>query len=133
MKPQKFISYAPYNNFSYTQLSFVFVLQEDSCFDHDDIDACFLDNLQKDFGIFHVLHLETFLSLFNNIYLLVLYICKKVIKNIFYKLQKLSFKMRVTYVIGLLELFFTIFLKNHLNCFKYNMFCFHNFSENVPE
>ena len=93
MKPQKFISYVLYNNFSYTQLSFVFVLQEGSCFDHNDIDACFLFNLQKDFGIFHVLDLETFLSLFNNIYLLVLNICKKVIKNIFYKLQKITFKM----------------------------------------
>ena len=70
---QKIISYVPNNNFSYTQLSFVFLLQIDSCLDHDDTNpfslfffrkifislkpffAFFLFLLHKDFGTFHVL------------------------------------------------------------------------------
>ena len=37
------------NNFSYIQLSFVFVLQKDSYFAHNDTETFFLFLLQKDF------------------------------------------------------------------------------------
>ena len=39
------------NIFSYTQLSFVFLIQKDYYFNHDDTDAFFLFFLQKDFYI----------------------------------------------------------------------------------
>ena len=37
------------NNFSYNQLSFVFLLQKDFYFNHDDTDAFFFFLLQKGF------------------------------------------------------------------------------------
>ena len=45
----KIIFYALINNFSYTQLSCVFLLQKDFYFDPDDTDPFFLLLLQKDF------------------------------------------------------------------------------------
>ena len=76
----KMIFYGLNNKFSYIQLSFVFLLQKDSYFDHDYTDAfslflpqedfyiCitpfftfFLFLLQKDFGIFCVILFEAFL------------------------------------------------------------------------
>ena len=60
----KIIFHVLNNNFSYTQLSLVFLLEKDSSFDNDDTDAFFLFLLQKDFGTFHVLLIETFLCFF---------------------------------------------------------------------
>ena len=51
----KVISYVLNNSFSYTQLSFLFVLQKNSYYVHDDTDAFFLFLLQKDFHIFYVI------------------------------------------------------------------------------
>ena len=48
----KIIFHVLNNNFSYTQLSLVFLLEKDSSFDKDDTDAFFLFLLQKD-GTFH--------------------------------------------------------------------------------
>ena len=47
----KVIYYVVNNNFSYTQRSFLFFLQKDSYYIHDDTDAFFLFFLQKDFDI----------------------------------------------------------------------------------
>ena len=82
-----------HNNFSYTQLSPVFVPQEDSYYIHDDdsflyllwkdfyitdkhIGTFCLFFLQKDFGNFHMLLFAVFICFFDNIYLPFLYIEK---------------------------------------------------------
>ena len=49
------------NNISYTQISFVFLLQKDLYFDHDDTDVCIIFLIQKDFNIFYLLLFEAFL------------------------------------------------------------------------
>ena len=85
------------NKFSYTQLSFVFVLQKDSYFDYDDSDAFFffffrkilisVSGLfspfffflpQRDFDVFHVLVFKAFLCFFfiKSIYHFYIYIQK---------------------------------------------------------
>ena len=60
----KIIFYVLNNNFSYTQLSFLMLLQKDSYLDHDDTGVFFLFLLQKDFDIFHVLLFEAFVCFF---------------------------------------------------------------------
>ena len=73
----KVISYVLNNSFSYTQLSFLFVLQKNSYYVHDDTDAFFLFLLQKDFHIFCVIMYYVF-----DIYLSFLYI-EKDLRKIF--------------------------------------------------
>ena len=56
------------------------------------------------------------------------YIYTKNHKEYFLSGSKRSFKMWVLSVLyESLKLLFIIFFKNHLSCFKYNIFCFHKF------
>ena len=93
----KIIFYVLNNNFSYTQLSFVFLLQKNFIFNHDDTDALlslserffylyrafFLFLLQKDFAAFRVFLFEAFLSFFKSIYIYNIYIYAKDKKNLY--------------------------------------------------
>ena len=64
---QKIISYVPNNNFSYTQLSFVFLLQIDSYLDHDDTDPFSLFFFRKIFISLSNLFLPFFFFFFTKI------------------------------------------------------------------
>ena len=78
------------NTFSCTQLVSSLVPQKDSCF------VFYLFFLQKDFDIFQVLLFEVFLCVFDNSYLLLLYI-ENLLKKIFISFF-LCFKIYVTYM-----------------------------------
>ena len=69
--------------------------------------AFFIFLLQKDFDILRMLLCGVFLCVFDNSYLSSLYIEKKCIK----KMHRLNHS------------------KNHLNCFRQNIFVFKNFSK----
>ena len=73
------------NNFSYTQLSFLFLLQKDSYYLYDDTDVFFLFLLQKDFDIFCVLPFKVFFFNFFLWYLFTIFIFRKnIYKKYFY-------------------------------------------------
>ena len=143
------------NNFSYAELSFLFLLQKDSYYLHDDttlfsfssserfwyiswtIFRLFL--LLKDFGIFRLLLFQAFLCVFGNIYLTFLY-TEKIIKNIFiiflffYISLTLKYEKYLSYVSYMSHVnycnFFMNCLKiawNHLNLFKMLYFLFSKF------
>ena len=65
------------NNFSYSQLAFVFVTQKVFHYVHDDTNTFFLFLLRKDFDIFCMLLFQAFLCVFNKSCLPFLYIEKK--------------------------------------------------------
>ena len=125
------------NKFSCTQLYFLFLLHKDSYNVHDNAEnifvfllqkyfsiclepffAFFLLLLQKDFDIFHVLFLEAFVCVFDNIYLPFLYIEKKIIKNSF-----LIFFIRIFFIRSFfIGIFFIRIYQNQkkfLYCQKY--------------
>ena len=105
------------NNFSYTQLSFVFLLQKNYQFDHDDADVFFLFFfrkafisvldlfnfflflLQKDFDIFRVLLLEVFICFFSQyLFTVFIYIQKNV--NFFYYLITIFIQLYTSFKIS---------------------------------
>ena len=71
------------NIFSYTQVVIAFVLQEDFDIWLGPFLAFCLFLLQKNFDVFHVLLSPVFLCVFDDIYLLFLYIWSKFLRKIF--------------------------------------------------
>ena len=117
----KIIFYVLNYNFSYIKLSFVFLLQNDSYSDTDDIMFFFFFFFRKILVPFPYFFLKFSLFFWQYLLPVFMYVHKKII-NIFLTV------INCFYIYTYMKLF-----KSHLNCFKYNISVFINISKHFRE